>query len=131
MRGRWDDWVALTAGVVASVSWVWHGLFGVGMVALFLVGVTTVFTAVISITRPGLIVSELILVVLGVLLFLTPWLVGFAGEPAAAWTAWILGAVIAAMGAVGVPRSGKSRRGLRPHGPDGSETRSPTTHSYR
>lgn len=131
MRGRWDDWVALAAGFVAGISWIWHGLFGLGMVVLFLIGVATVFTAVISVTRPGLIAGELILTGLGTLLFLTPWLLGFAGEPAAAWTAWILGAVIAAMGVVGIPQSGRSRGGLRPRGPGGSQTRSPTAHSLR
>jgi hypothetical protein len=36
--------------------------------------------------------------VLGLLLFLTPWMAGFAAEQTAAWTAWITGAVIALVG---------------------------------
>ena len=30
-------------------------------------------------------------VVLGVLLFISPWVIGFATAPAAAWSAWIIG----------------------------------------
>ncbi len=32
--------------------------------------------------------------VFGLLLFIAPWLVGFAGDPAASWTAWLSGALI-------------------------------------
>lgn len=37
--------------------------------------------------------------VLGIWLFLSPWIVGFAGESAAAWNAWIIGVVIAVVAA--------------------------------
>ena len=36
--------------------------------------------------------------VLGAALFVAPWLLGFAAEANAAWTAWITGAVIGALG---------------------------------
>ena len=35
-------------------------------------------------------------VILGAWLFVSPWLVGFAGTAAAAWNAWILGLVVMA-----------------------------------
>lgn len=38
----------------------------------------------------------------GLVLFLSPWLFGFAGEPAAAWSAWLLGAIIAGAGVVSI-----------------------------
>jgi len=41
------------------------------------------------------IVTDALSVVLGVCLALTPWVLGFAGEPAAAWNAWLVGAAIA------------------------------------
>jgi hypothetical protein len=37
--------------------------------------------------------------VLGIWLFLSPWILGFAGEAAAAWNAWIVGVVIAVVAA--------------------------------
>ncbi len=37
---------------------------------------------------------------LGVALFVAPWVLGFADEGAAAWTAWCTGAVIGAIGLV-------------------------------
>ncbi len=130
MDERWDDWVALATGAAIAVSWIWHGMFGIGMVLLFLFGLATVFASVLSLTRPGMVSGEAVLVVVGALVFLTPWLVGFADKPAAAWTAWIGGAVIAAMGVVGLPLSRRRHGALVPHGPDGSATRSPTAHSF-
>lgn len=129
MGGRWSDWAALAAGIATALSWIWHGMFGPAMVALFLLGLATVFTATICVTRPGLVLGEALLAALGVLVFLTPWLIGFAGKPVGAWTAWITGAVIAVMGVVGLPPSRRARRTQEPHGPDGSWTRSPTAHS--
>ncbi|WP_026126071.1 SPW repeat protein [Nocardiopsis gilva] len=103
ITGRWEDWVAVVAGVAAATSWVWHGMVGAPMLALYLTGLLTVLAAVMSITRPGLIASEAIMAVLGVFMFLTPWLVGFTDVTAGAWTAWILGFVIAAVGVVDLP----------------------------
>ncbi|MBW8270191.1 SPW repeat protein [Caldovatus aquaticus] len=37
--------------------------------------------------------------VLGVLLFLMPWLVGFSAAPAPAWSAWVTGLLVALAGA--------------------------------
>jgi hypothetical protein len=39
---------------------------------------------------------------LGLVLFLTPWMAGFAGEQMAAWTAWITGGAIALVAAAGL-----------------------------
>jgi SPW repeat-containing protein len=36
--------------------------------------------------------------VLGLVLFLTPWLIGFAAEQTPAWTAWVSGGLIALAG---------------------------------
>ena len=38
--------------------------------------------------------------VLGGILFFSPWLFGFSGEQTAAWTAWITGALIAVVAAI-------------------------------
>ena len=103
MRGRWDDWAAVAAGLAACVSWLWHGMLGTPMAALFLLGMLTLFAAVMSLTRPGLIATEAVVLVAGVLMFCTPWAFGFADDPAAAWTAWLLGAAIAVLGVVGLP----------------------------
>ncbi len=111
MKGRWEDWVVVVAGAASAVSWVWHGMVGVGMAVLLILGVLSVLAAVISITRPGLIATEVVTLALGVLLFLSPWLLAFIGTMAAAWTAWTAGAVIAVMGIVSLPLANTGHRG--------------------
>ncbi|CAM3884214.1 hypothetical protein GCM10009799_48030 [Nocardiopsis rhodophaea] len=114
ITGRWEDWVAVAAGVAAAISFAWHGMVGAPMLALYLTGLLTVLAAVLSITRPGLIASEAVMIVLGAFMFLSPWLVGFADVAAGAWTAWILGVVIAAVGAVDLPMANRAHRRGRP-----------------
>ncbi len=47
--------------------------------------------------RAGKSVQDWINLICGVLLFISPWALGFAGDMMAAWTAWIGGVVIAVM----------------------------------
>jgi SPW repeat len=42
-------------------------------------------------------VSDVVNLVLGAWLFLTPWIFGFAPEPAASWNAWLSGIAVAAL----------------------------------
>jgi len=47
--------------------------------------------------RAGKSVQDWVNLICGVLLFISPWALGFAGDMMAAWTAWIGGVVIAVM----------------------------------
>lgn len=110
MKGRWEDWAAIAVGLALASSWTWHGMLGPEMGALLLLGVGAVFAATMSITRPGAVSTELFQTGIGLLVFLSPWLMGFTGIPPAAWTAWILGAVLALVGGFGVVLAGRARR---------------------
>ena len=44
-------------------------------------------------------IPDWINLICGVLLFISPWVLGFSGHMAAAWSAWVGGVVIAVMGA--------------------------------
>ncbi|MFC4560452.1 SPW repeat protein [Nocardiopsis mangrovi] len=102
---RWDDWTALAAGLVVAVSWIWHQTIGPPTAALFLLGVAAVFMAVLALTHPDLIATEAVMIVVGLGMIVAPWALGFTGVAPMAWTAWILGAVIVAMGAIGLPQA--------------------------
>ena len=77
MGGQWDNWVALAAGIVVGLSWVWHGLFGLGMVVLFLLGLATVLTACPS---PGRAFSVKRSSSASGCCWSHPWLFGFTGN---------------------------------------------------
>jgi len=50
--------------------------------------------------RAGTNARDWITLICGVLLFVSPWALGFAGNVMAGWTAWVGGVVIAIMGIV-------------------------------
>ncbi|MBB6118820.1 SPW repeat protein [Nocardiopsis algeriensis] len=109
-KGRWADWGAIVAGLALGASWVWHGMQGFSGGSLFILGLGVVVAAVFSLTRPGALSSEVATLALGVLTFLLPWLLGFTHLALAAWSVWILGAVIAVLGAYGLVKARKTRQ---------------------
>lgn len=101
-RGRWDNWVAIAAGLALALSWTWHYLLGFPGGFMMVLGIITIMASTISITRPGAVSSEAAVTGAGVLVFLLPWLLSFTGSTAAAATAWGLGAFIAVLGVIGL-----------------------------
>ncbi|MBB5999508.1 hypothetical protein HNR25_003259 [Streptomonospora salina] len=87
------------------MSHIWHGLLGVGMAGLFLLGVLLVFLSCLAVIHPELFVVEAATVVTGLLLIAAPWLLGFSGTASAALTAWIAGAVAVVTGLATLPGS--------------------------
>ncbi|WP_159940472.1 MULTISPECIES: SPW repeat protein [unclassified Nocardiopsis] len=110
LQGRWADWAAILVGLALGISFVWHGMQGFGAGAMFVLGLGAIMAAVVSLTRPGALASELGVLASGVLVFALPWLAGFTDTAAAAWTAWILGAALAALGAFGLAKAREARR---------------------
>jgi membrane-bound ClpP family serine protease len=99
---RWQDYVSLVLGFVLFVSPLvlaftahpaitWNAL---------VVGVITVLLALWALAVPETTVPEWIIVVLGIWLFLSPWILSFATVSAAAWAAWIIGVLLVAMAAL-------------------------------
>ncbi|WP_150239231.1 SPW repeat protein [Nocardiopsis quinghaiensis] len=109
-KGRWADWAAILAGLALALSWIWHGMYGFGGGAMLVLGLGVIVAAVVSITRPGALSGEAGILGIGVLTFVLPWVLGFTDLTAAAWTAWILGVGIAALGAFGLTRARQARK---------------------
>jgi len=91
---RWQDWVSLVLGVLLFISpWVFStATDGTSAGDAWIFGVIGVILALIALAslRAAPIVEWISLVV-GVLVFISPWVLGFAAVAAAAWTAWIIG----------------------------------------
>jgi hypothetical protein len=93
---RWQDWACALLGVLlfispfvfstttnTNASWT---AYVIGALA-FLAGLTLLAA------HPFRIV-EYAVMLLGVVLFLSPWVLGFAGLASIAWTAWIIGVLL-------------------------------------
>lgn len=91
---RWQDWVAVVAGLYAALASIWTTpRTGTTVSVLIVLGVLMIASGVWSLAAPGLVSMEWILAVLSALLFIAPWVTGYAGSPGPAWTSWICGAI--------------------------------------
>jgi uncharacterized membrane protein HdeD (DUF308 family) len=60
---------------------------------------------------PGSAALEWLKVVVGVLMFIAPWVIGFTSTTGMAWTAWIVGVVLVVVGLLALPESSRVHRG--------------------
>src|SRR5438105_5075908 len=91
---RWQDWVSLVLGVLLFISpWVFNtSTNGSSSWNAWIVGVIGVILALWALAfLSTAVIAEWISLILGVWLFISPWVLGFATLSSAAWTAWIIG----------------------------------------
>lgn len=115
---RWQDWVALIAGVVALLSPLVTTTDTTATWTMVILGALTVIAAAWSLSAPGEqdAMSEGSHIVLGVLLFIAPWVMGFADLGGLAWTAWVTGIITFLVGIWALPQvSGRTHRPAASH----------------
>ena len=92
---RWQDWAAVVLGVILFLTPFFSGVGlnmppawtdYVGGALLFIVGLVNLYS-------PAMDGGQWTEVVLGVLVFISPWVLGFSGLMLMAWSAWIVGAL--------------------------------------
>ena len=64
---------------------------------------------------PGSVASEYVHIVLGVLLFIAPWVLGYSALAGASWTSWIGGILAVIVGAVAIPSANVQHRLVAQH----------------
>jgi hypothetical protein len=80
--------------------------------ALIVLGVLLALTGLWSLGAPGSIASEYIHIVIGVLLFISPWVLGYSALAGAAWTSWIAGVLAVVIGLSALPAANAAHHGL-------------------
>jgi uncharacterized membrane protein HdeD (DUF308 family) len=99
---RWthpQDFIALLAGIYAFLSPIWTTTTGKATTTMIVLGILTAAIAVIELVRTDLLPAEGATALLGVLFFISPWVMSFSGTHPMAWTAWIVGAITFLVGA--------------------------------
>ena len=90
---RWQDWTAAAIGVVVAVS----PLFIAGSAssneawAAYFMGGLIFLVAAGKLLWPSFGFADMVQVVLGAILFVSPWVIGFTAAASMSWMAWILG----------------------------------------
>lgn len=109
---RWQDYVALVAGVLLALTPLWSYPGTGGTWAMVVLGVLLALTSLWSLYDPGAITSEYSHALLGVLMFISPWVFSYTDATVAAFTSWILGIVAVAVGLAALPESRKVHQQL-------------------
>lgn len=100
---RPHDWAEVLLGVVALLSPLWMDTDNTAMWTLIVLGALVALDGLASLAMPGMVYGEGIQIILGVVMFVSPWILGYTGYHGAAWTAWIVGVLAVVVGAVALP----------------------------
>jgi peptidoglycan/LPS O-acetylase OafA/YrhL len=100
---RWQVWVALLAGAYAALSPIWTETDNTATWTMVVLGVVTAAVSLWSLAMAEDRFSEYALVLVGALFIASPWVMGFDHIDNMALTAWIVGAVTAIAGVLGMP----------------------------
>jgi hypothetical protein len=114
---RLQDFGTLIAGLYAALSPIWvsttdeRGAFW----ALIVLGVLLAATALVSLAMPGIVATEWLTVLFGVLLFIAPWVLTYTDRVGASWTSWVVGVIAVALAGSAVPASNRAHRQATQH----------------
>jgi uncharacterized membrane protein YiaA len=111
---RWQDWVALVVGVYAFLSPIWTDTTMRTTWTMVVLGVITALVSLWSLAMPGDVISEGAHAVLGVLFFISPWVMGFTSLNAMEITAWVVGVITFVVGLWALPMSNKLHHTVAP-----------------
>jgi uncharacterized membrane protein HdeD (DUF308 family) len=109
---RLQDWAALIAGLFAALSPIWVSTTGErdAFWALIVLGALLAIAALLSLALPGVVATEWLTVLVGVLLFVAPWALTYTDRVGASWTSWVVGVIAVALGGSAVPASNRVHR---------------------
>ncbi|MEQ3553125.1 SPW repeat protein [Pseudonocardia nematodicida] len=113
---RWQDWAALVIGVLVALSPIVTATSVAAAWTMVVLGVVLAATSLWSLAQPGSVASEWVHGVIGVLLFLAPWVMGYYDTlTGAAWTSWVGGVLTVIVAASALPAATEAHRGVIAH----------------
>ncbi|QGK72385.1 hypothetical protein GIY23_17955 [Allosaccharopolyspora coralli] len=108
---RWQDWAAVALGVYLMLATLWTTTTGSALSTMLVLGALLVVAAVWSLAMPGSMASEYAHMAIGVLLFISPWVLGYSALAGAAWTSWVVGILAVIAGGAALPEATAAHRG--------------------
>ncbi|MBP2371638.1 SPW repeat domain-containing protein [Pseudonocardia parietis] len=108
---RWQDWAALVIGVLTALAPLVVATNAAAVWTMVVLGVVLAAASLWSLVSPGSVTSEWVHGVLGVLLFLAPWVMGYSALTGASWTSWVAGGLTVVVAASALPAANAAHRG--------------------
>ncbi|PRY34360.1 SPW repeat protein [Umezawaea tangerina] len=109
---RWQDWAEVVLGVVVLLTPTVADTTTGAMWTMIVLGALIAIDGLVSLAAPAVVYGEWFQIVLGALLFISPWVIGYSDLTGAAWTSWVAGVLTAAAGAVALPAANAAHSGL-------------------
>lgn len=109
------DWAEVVLGLVALLSPIWMDTDNAAMWTMIILGALVTIDGLVSLAMPGLVYGEAVQIVLGVLMFLSPWVMSYTEFDGIAWTSWIVGALTVIVGGVALPAAQAAHRAAGQH----------------
>lgn len=100
---RPHDWAEVVLGVVALLSPLWMDTDNAAMWTMIVLGALVALDGLASLAAPGQVYGEGIQIVLGALMFISPWVMSYTDMTGIAWSSWIIGALTVIVGAAALP----------------------------
>jgi hypothetical protein len=109
---RLQDWGTLVAGLYAALTPIWVDTTGErgAFVALIALGALLALAGLVALAMPGIVATEWLTVLFGVLLFVAPWVLTYTDRFGASWTSWIVGAIAVVLGGSAALTSNRAHR---------------------
>jgi hypothetical protein len=103
---RWQSWLTIVVGVLLFITpFVFRATATAGAAwTAYIGGALLVIAGVWGLSGGTIQWIERAEVVIGVLVFIAPWVLGFASMSSMAWSAWIAGVLAVALGGSGILR---------------------------
>jgi uncharacterized membrane protein HdeD (DUF308 family) len=114
---RLQDWGTLVAGLYAALTPIWVDTTGErgAFWALIVLGALIALASLVALAMPGIVATEWLTVLFGVLLFVAPWALTYTDRFGASWTSWVVGAIAVVLGLSAVPASNRAHRAAIQH----------------
>jgi uncharacterized membrane protein HdeD (DUF308 family) len=109
------DWAEVVLGVVAALSPLWMDTDNAAAWTVVVLGALVALDGLVSLAVPGLVYGEAVQIVLGVLLFLAPWVIGYTEFTGISWTSWVIGALAVIVGGTALPAAQAAHRAAGQH----------------
>jgi uncharacterized membrane protein HdeD (DUF308 family) len=92
---RWQDYVTMATGVLLFISPFVFGdtSQGVAAASAYVLGILLLLSGILAAAMREARGFELVPAIVGVVTFVSPWVLGFATVTGIAWAAWVLGVV--------------------------------------
>lgn len=109
---RPHDWAEVVLGVVAALSFLVFDYNNTALWTMIILGALIALDGLLSLAMPGIVYGEAVQIVLGVLLFISPWVMGYTEFTGLSWMSWIVGVLTVIAGGLALQVAQAAHRGV-------------------